>query len=102
MSALQTEVQEKLEQLVYAYNSKTGIVILGHYNSTAELPANPKGGDAYAVRDANWQVGDPEEDKYNIFIYDSKKREWVNHGKIKGAKGDTGAAGLTTSVNGIT
>ena len=64
-------------------------VIIGTKVSEAELEAdviNPEPGDAYAVGTAA---------PYDIYIYDSVSKEWVNHGPLQGAPGETGPKGET-------
>ena len=73
------------------FNGKDGksFEIKGYYASTAALeegvPA-PAPGDAYCVGSAA---------PYDVYIYDGVSGEWINNGTIRGAKGDTGAAGTT-------
>ena len=64
-------------------------VILGFYDTYADLTAavpHPDTGAAYGVGTAA---------PYNIYIWDTVNDEWRDNGPIQGAKGDTGAAGVT-------
>lgn len=63
-----------------------GFVVQGTYDTLALLEAgvtSPQAGDAYGVGTAA---------PFDIYIYDGVKAIWVNHGQLKGAKGDKGDA----------
>lgn len=64
-----------------------GLTILGYYDSLETLQSSvpsPEPGDAYGVGAAN---------PYDIYIWNGVDNEWVNNGKLQGAKGDKGEQG---------
>ncbi len=64
-----------------------GLQILGWYSSLEALKeavTHPKAGDAYSVGASA---------PYDIYIYDGSANDWVNNGKLQGAKGDRGEPG---------
>lgn len=68
-----------------------GLTVLGQFQSEEELRisvAEPKIGDAYGVG---------TEAPYDIVIYGDTESgpEWVNHGKLQGARGEPGKDGAT-------
>ena len=68
-----------------------GFVIKGTYDTLELLQSNvisPNAGDVYAIGTAA---------PYDIYIYDGVKSTWINHGQLKGAKGDTGV-GISSIV----
>ena len=61
-----------------------GLRIIGSFQTEEALRAgvaSPSGGDAYGVGEAA---------PYDIYIYDERKQDWVNHGRLQGAKGEKG------------
>lgn len=63
-----------------------GLKVLDYYDSESALKAdvpNPVEGDVYGVGTSA---------PYDIYVY-GKKAGWVNNGKLRGPKGDTGATG---------
>lgn len=97
-------LQSKLSQ--GAFDGKD-FKIIGYYPSLSALQSavpDPARGDAYGIGSAA---------PYDVYIWDGMHHQWVNNGKLQGAKGDPGAKGepgapgqpgadgLTTSVNGV-
>lgn len=63
-----------------------GFVVMGVYGTLSALQSSvvsPAAGDAYGVGTAA---------PYDIYIYDGANSNWVNHGKLEGAKGQKGDA----------
>ena len=70
-----------------------GFTVLGYYGTKAALDAAQKAtasaGDAYGVGTA---------EPYDIYIFDGITGEFINNGKLQGAKGDTGETGATGAI----
>lgn len=64
-----------------------GFAILGYYSALSDLQSavpNPEAGVAYGIGTSS---------PYDIYIYDSITKSWINNGAIQGAKGDKGDKG---------
>lgn len=73
------------------FNGKDGkgLEIKGFYDSYDDLLSSvtePNAGDAYGIGEA---------EPYDIYIWDSINKTWVNNGQIRGAQGDKGDKGAT-------
>lgn len=70
-----------------------GFTVLGYYGTKAALDAAQKAtasaGDAYGVGTS---------EPYDIYIFDGITGEFINNGKLQGAKGDTGETGATGAI----
>lgn len=77
-----TEAQkEQARKNIGAGTSDSGLKIISYYSTAAQLAAavlSPKAGDAYGVG---------TEAPYDIYIWDTVHRTWVNNGNIRGADG---------------
>ena len=63
-----------------------GLTVIANYATESALRTsvvNPSIGDTYSVGTSA---------PYNIYMYDSVAKDWVNHGPLQGAKGDRGDA----------
>lgn len=68
----------------------TGLTLLGHYDTLEQLQtAHPTG-----IRGNAYDVGITPDN--TVYLWDPDTRAWKDVGSLKGAKGDTGAAGTIT------
>lgn len=88
--------KQQVRRNIGAGTVDSGLIIKGYYATYEELTAaqpNPQISDAYGVG---------TEPPYNIFVWDSVNKMWVNNGTItKGDKGDPGKDGEAPTAENI-